>query len=159
MLRIILSVLLIAFSRVVTATETAPAPNPPGYVLPERDVRQNTLDQKKAEVEMLRLEAEEAELRQRIAKATGDTSTPTTAGVPLLTAILVTDRGQVAYFKDGKRTVKARVGDHVGPWIVRAFLGNAVRLEHGDSGSNYLAAIGSKSPEAPVGVQPIENVQ
>lgn len=116
--------------------------------LPERDARQAHVDDMERRVKLLRLEAEEAELRQRIARATGDTSNPTTTAVPVLTAILVTDAGAVAYFQDGKRTVRVRKGEHIGPWVVRAFLGNAVRLEHSESGDSYLAAIGAKSPDS-----------
>lgn len=133
------------------AAPAAPVEAPaiaPAYVLPERDVRQDELDARKRRVELLRLEAEEAELLQRIAKATGDTSSPTTMGVPVLSALLTTTQGRVAYFQDGKRTVKAKVGDRIGQWIVKAFVGNAVRLEHGDTGRVYLAAIGAKSPES-----------
>lgn len=160
MLRIVLSIVLITVTVHATAADNTPAPAQPGYVLPERDVSQSEFDAVDRRVKLLRLEAEEAELKARIAKATGDTSTPTNTGVPILTAILVTEHGQVAYFKDGKRTVKARKGDHVGgAWIVRAFVGNAVRLEHGETGSTYLAAIGAKAPEAAPSLPILETQQ
>jgi len=150
MTRFLFALFAIALAGGAFATATPSTPASPSYKLPERDDQQDAYDRERREVERLRLQAEKAELLARIAKATGDTTTPSAAGLPELTAILVKRNGSIAYFRDGKRTVKARLGDRVaGEWLVREFLPNSVRLEHATSGSVYVASIGAKSPTAP----------